>query len=79
MLYVSQYLAIVVGVAVRPFGLRGLPDLSLPCGNLGYGVLYHGLPPLLGVLGPLFLGAFPGFSRGRFWQLGEGVRREIEG
>ena len=72
------YLAIVVSVAVCSSGLGGLLDLSIPRGYLCYGVFNHGLPPLLRILGPLFLGSFPGFSRGRFWQLGEGVRREIK-
>ena len=78
MFYMGLYLAIVVSVAVCPFGLGGLLDLSIPRGLLGYGVLNHGLPPLFGVLGPLLLGPFPSFARGWFWQLGEVVCREIQ-
>ena len=65
--------AVVVGVAVHPFSLGGLPGLSLPCSDLGNGVLYTGPPLHFGVLCFLSLRAFRSLCWGWSRQRREGV------
>ena len=65
--------AVVVGVAVHPFSLGGLPGLSLPSSDLSNCVLYTGPPLHFGVLCFLSLRAFRGLRWGWSRQRREGV------